>query len=162
MPKVTRIVFRTGATAASLGAMTLEKTAELLRGLAGDASSAAEEREPEAKGTEVPVERRGDARRLEPVVTPEEQPANPAAPAGADPDATSGTGPVPRRISNPKAARKVRQREAKAAGVQRLETKGKNRGGRPAAGGEPSPSELAKRGAGRQAAPLGASDDAAS
>lgn len=165
-----KIVFRTGATAASLGATTLEKTAELLRGLAGDAASAARqrepspEREPVPERTGVPVERRGEARRLEPVVAPEDQPDNPAAPAGADPDATSGTGPVPRRVSNPKAARKVRQRQAKAkaSGVQRLETKGKARGARPSsADAEPSPAKLAENGAGRQPAPMGSSDDSA-
>lgn len=162
MPKVTRIFLRSGATAASLGAFTLEKTAALLRAMAGDSSGSADsgdERAPRPVATDVPVERRGEARRVEPVVPPEKQPENPAAPAGADPDATSGTGPVPRRISNPKAARKVRKRQTPPAErVSRLETKQSAKGGKPSAGAERSPADLARSGEGRQPAPMGSKD----
>jgi hypothetical protein len=165
MPKVTRIVFSTGATAASLGATALDKTAGLLRSLAGGAEAGADAAREAAPTNgsrgDVPVEHRDQARKLEPVVAPEEQPENPAAPAGADPEAQSGTGPVPRRISNPKAARKVRQRKSKTASprVSRLETKQSGKGAKPSGEAEASPAELAKSGKGRQPAPMGSQDD---
>lgn len=156
MPKVTRLLLRTGASAASLGAFALNKAAETLQGLA------AESPDPPSRA-DVPVEHRNEASRPVPVVAPDEKPSNPAAPAGADPDGTSGTGPVPRRISNPKAARKARKRAesgtAVAESINRLEAKGSAKGAKPgtAAKAEPTPAELAKSGKGRQPAPMGSS-----
>jgi hypothetical protein len=190
MALIPRLLFRTGATAASLGAFALEKTAERLRALAGDGDShdrfhalegqageaaergagrlrslageAAEHAGSADAGngrSEVPVERRGGARVVEPLIPPEKAPQNPAAPAGGDPRATSGTGPVPRRISNPKAAKKVRKREAAAAKVSRLEVPEANKGGRPSTvKAENTPSERAAKKAGRQPAPMGSKD----
>lgn len=157
MPSIRKIAFGTGAAAAGLGAFGLQKTAELLRALAGDSGRGGENK--------VPVERKGAASRtVEPLIPPERTPENPAAPAGADPDGSSGTGPVPRRISNPKAARKVRRREQKAAAprVSRLEVaKGEAKGGRPgSAKAENTPSERTAKRAGRQAAPMGSKDSA--
>lgn len=201
-----KIVFRTGATAAGLGAFVLEQTADRLRGWAADG----DDKVPEKEGTDVPIQHRDrprevettsapstadsapagtgkaaegagtagsgrgaaavkaaakaptqKARKEQPLVAADKTPANAAAPAGGDPDGSSGTGPVPRRISSPKAARKVRQREAKAGSVTRLEVKGgAKRGGRPGSidKAENTPSERAKSGAGREPAPMGSSD----
>jgi hypothetical protein len=195
MALIPRLLFRSGATAASLGAFALEKTAEKLRGLAGDgdsthdrfhaiedkASDAADrgagrlrslagdaaEHASQAEGgngrSDVPVERRGGARTVQPLIPPDKAPKNPAAPAGGDPSATSGTGPVPRRISNPKAAKKVRKREQAAAKVSRLEVPEAKRGAKPSTvKAENTPSERAAAKAGRAPAPMGSKDPAAS
>lgn len=153
MPNITRLVLRTGASAASLGAFAMNKAAEIMRAMAAEEPS----RRPQREDPSPTPER---TTRAEPVVAPAETPSNPAAPAGGDPDGTSGTGPVPRRISNPKAARKVRKRAESSSSVKRLEAKGAAKGAKPSTSkAEPTPSELAERGAGRQPAPMGSRDD---
>jgi hypothetical protein len=88
MPDFKRIALRTGASAASLGASALEKAAEAMRGMA--------ERD----------ERTSSATEVQPVAAPSPQASSKPAPPTA----------VPRRISNPKAARKVRRREGSTRG----------------------------------------------
>lgn len=162
---ITRTAFRTGTQAASLGFNAAKFAVGRARGLMGGGSSDDDARyalsgyTPEQARKLESVGDKPSPRPLEAVPQPQKA-DKPAAPE----QGKATKGPVPRRVSNPKAARKVRARAdaAKADNVKstELEAVGQSgRGGRPATtSAENTPSERSAAGAGREAAPMGSED----
>jgi hypothetical protein len=173
---------RPGASAASLSSSVLERTAAALRRAAGEppAGVGVEHRggfrvvEPRVPSRQAPAPQ-GAAT---PSATTPAAPATPAAPTAP---ATPATPPAPaataapsparkgstptrgQRISNPKAARAVRKRQAAASASSAPTTPGVDVSGDTHHGGAPvsveaenTPSERARAKGGRQPAPMGA------
>lgn len=153
LPIVSTVLLRS-ADAASLTASLIDRYADLLRAVAGGEEGPGEPASERSRPVAVPVEPepapetaehtvgRSAAERREP--TP--QPAQGASSASRS-----------RRISNPKAARKVRARSARAETLDTVEVgPGSGHGGTPeSVTAENTPKERARTRGGRQPAPMG-------
>jgi hypothetical protein len=170
---------RYSADAASAYSSILARYAEILRALAGDEGRNV--RVEHRGGFQVVATPNGGGEERSPAAEPD---AAAAAPAGGRQEPARGEGEehtigrqpaerkeptpepargasaaAPRRASNPKAARKVRERKTRATTITSVETNGgSGRGGTPGAPAENTPKTRARSGQGREPAPMGSKD----
>jgi hypothetical protein len=164
LPSPITLPLRAAAEVASLSASLLERTAGLLRHVAGDGDGHVAA-EPDPADVAAPATGpSGAARPRRSRAVPEARAEGRSAAERREPTlepATGATAATPRRASSPKAARKVRKRPERATATDTVAAPGaRGRGGTPATGrAENIPTERARARAGREPAPMGSEED---